>query len=52
MLAHIAPGYMLIGLIEHLAFRTAVKAFRDNPVPQEQIIGAILTAMAFADVSG
>lgn len=41
---------MLVGLIVSLVFRVAEDAFRDNPVAQERIIGATLTAMAITDV--
>ncbi|KAJ3877779.1 hypothetical protein F5051DRAFT_452800 [Lentinula edodes] len=43
--------YMLVGLIVSLVFRVAEDAFRDNPVAQERIIGATLTAMAITDVT-
>ncbi|KAE9404100.1 WD40 repeat-like protein [Gymnopus androsaceus JB14] len=47
---HLGNCYMLVGLIEHLVFRTVGDAFRNNPVAQERVIGAVLTAMAITDV--
>ncbi|KAJ4465061.1 hypothetical protein J3R30DRAFT_3624184 [Lentinula aciculospora] len=48
---HLGNCYMLVGLILSFVFRVVGNAFWDNPVAQEQVVGAILTAMAIADVT-
>ncbi|KAJ3992860.1 hypothetical protein F5050DRAFT_1785940 [Lentinula boryana] len=42
--------YMLVGFMVSFVFRVTADTFRDNPVAQERIVGAILTALAIADV--
>ena len=49
---HIPQGYMLLGLISSLVFRAVRDALPHDPVAQEKIVGASLTALAIADVSG
>ncbi|KAH8120707.1 hypothetical protein DFH11DRAFT_1685926 [Phellopilus nigrolimitatus] len=43
--------YLLLGLISSLVFRAVRDALPNDPVAQERIIGASLTALAIADVS-
>ncbi|EGN94110.1 hypothetical protein SERLA73DRAFT_188696 [Serpula lacrymans var. lacrymans S7.3] len=43
--------YLLLGLISSLVFRAVRDALPSNPVAQERIVGASLTALAIADVS-
>lgn len=45
------PGYLLLGLISSIVFRAVRSTLRHDPVAQERIIGASLTALALADVS-
>jgi hypothetical protein len=47
----ISLGYLLLGLISTLVFRAARDALPHDPVAQERIIGASLSALAVADVS-
>jgi hypothetical protein len=42
---------VLLGLISSLVFRAARDTLPHDPVAQERIIGASLTALAIADVS-
>lgn len=42
---------MLLGLISSLVFRAVRDALPHDPVAQERIVGASLTALAIADVS-
>ncbi|KAK7468438.1 hypothetical protein VKT23_002951 [Stygiomarasmius scandens] len=42
--------YMLLGLISSIVFRAVRDTLRNDPVAQERIIGAALTALAIADV--
>lgn len=44
-------GYVLLGLISSLVFRATRDALPHDPVAQERIIGASLSALAIADVS-
>lgn len=44
-------GYFLLSLLEGLGLRAVRDALPGNPVAQERIAGATLTAMAIADVS-
>ncbi|KIK53040.1 hypothetical protein GYMLUDRAFT_233079 [Collybiopsis luxurians FD-317 M1] len=48
-LSHLGNCYMLVGVIVSLVFRAVGEACRNDPVAQERIIGAVLTAMAIAD---
>ncbi|KZT42848.1 hypothetical protein SISSUDRAFT_851039 [Sistotremastrum suecicum HHB10207 ss-3] len=43
--------YLLLGLISSLVFRAVRDALPHDPVAQEKIVGASLTALALADVS-
>jgi len=43
---------MLLGLISSIVFRAVRDTLRNDPVAQERIIGAALTALAIADVRG
>ena len=45
-----AAGYFLLGLISSLVFRAVRDALPHDPVAQERIVGASLTALALADV--
>ncbi|THU89452.1 hypothetical protein K435DRAFT_781618 [Dendrothele bispora CBS 962.96] len=42
--------YMLLGLISSIVFRAIRDTLRSDPIAQERIIGAALTALAIADV--
>ena len=44
-------GYLLLGLISSIVFRAVRDALPKDPVSQERIVGASLTALALADVS-
>ncbi|EJD55361.1 hypothetical protein AURDEDRAFT_43532, partial [Auricularia subglabra TFB-10046 SS5] len=43
--------YFLLGLISSIVFRAVRDALPDNPVAQERIVGASLTALAIADAT-
>jgi len=43
--------YCLLGMLEGFGLRAVRDALPDNPVAQERIVGATLTAMAVADVT-
>ncbi|OBZ79276.1 Disintegrin and metalloproteinase domain-containing protein B [Grifola frondosa] len=43
--------YFLLGLLSSLVFRAVRDALPNNPVAQERILGASLTALALADVT-
>ncbi|KAF5361692.1 hypothetical protein D9758_007362 [Tetrapyrgos nigripes] len=45
-----SSGYMLLGLISSIVFRAIRDTLRSDPVAQERILGAALTALAIADV--
>lgn len=47
---YLALGYLLLGLISSLVFRAVRDALPHDPVAQERIVGASLTALALADV--
>lgn len=48
---HLANCYMLLGLISSLVFRAVRDALPHDPVAQERIVGASLTALAIADLT-
>jgi len=50
-ISQLANCYLLLGLISSFVFRAVRDALRHDPVSQERIIGASLTALALADVS-
>ncbi|KAF7306413.1 hypothetical protein MIND_00432500 [Mycena indigotica] len=43
--------YLLLGLVSSLVFRAARDALKHDPVSQERIVGALLAALAIADVT-
>jgi len=47
----LCKGYFLLGLISSLVFRAVRDALPHDPVAQEKIVRASLTALAIADVS-
>lgn len=49
---HVPKGYMLLSLMSSLVFRAIRDALPNDPVAQEKIVRASLTAMAIADVGG
>ncbi|KAG8764906.1 hypothetical protein FRC16_008222, partial [Serendipita sp. 398] len=47
----LANCYFLLGLIGSLVFRAARDSLRNDLVAQERIVGALLMALAIADIS-
>jgi hypothetical protein len=43
-------GYLLLGLVSSLVFRAARDSLPKDTVAQERIVGALLAALAIADV--
>ncbi|KAJ7102527.1 hypothetical protein B0H15DRAFT_943430 [Mycena belliarum] len=43
--------YLLLGLISSLVFRAARDSLAHDPVAQERVVGALLAALAIADVT-
>jgi hypothetical protein len=50
LLTLFCAGYLLLGLISSLVFRSLRDSLRHDPFTQERILSAIFTALALADV--
>jgi len=47
----LANSYMLLGLLQSFGFRAIRDTLANNPAAQERILGASMTALAFADIT-
>ncbi|KAJ7630397.1 hypothetical protein FB45DRAFT_915388 [Roridomyces roridus] len=51
MVYQLGNCYLLLGLVSSLVFRAARDSLRQDLVAQERVVGALLTALALADVT-